>query len=62
MKKLKVAIIGCGLIAQERHIPAFNKIENVDLIAACDINENLAREVASKYKIPKVYSNTSEMF
>lgn len=62
MKKLKVAIIGCGLIAQERHIPAFNKIKNVDLIAACDINEDLAKEVAKKYKIPKVYSDTSEMF
>lgn len=62
MEKLKVAIIGCGLIAQERHIPAFKKIKNAEIIAVCDINEDLAKEVAEMYKISKAYTNTSEMF
>lgn len=62
MKKIKAAIIGCGLIAQERHIPAMTKIKNLDLVAVCDINEKLAKDVAKTYKIPRVYTESSKMF
>lgn len=62
MKKLKVGIVGCGLIVKARHIPAYKRIKkSVDLCAVCDINENLARETAKDYYVPKVYSNVSEM-
>lgn len=60
--KLRVGIVGCGAVAKERHIPSFMKVKNrVILQAACDKNENLARDIAGKYGIPKVYSDISEM-
>lgn len=60
--KLKVGIIGCGAIANIRHIPAFLKLKrDVTLQAVCDKNEVLARETAKKYSIHKVYYDFSEM-
>lgn len=62
MKKLKVAVVGCGLIAKARHIPAYKRMKNsVDLYAVCDRNEDLVRETAKENRIPKAYTDVSEM-
>ena len=61
MKKLKVAVVGCGLIAKNRHIPAYKRMKKVDLCAVCDRDENLAREIAKEYRIPKAYQDVSRM-
>lgn len=60
--RLKVGIVGCGFIAEKRHIPGFMRLKrDVILQAVCDQNENLARNIANKHHIPKVYSELSEM-
>lgn len=60
--KLKVGIIGCGAIANMRHIPAFVGLKGrVTIQAVCDKNEGLAREVANKNNIPGAYSDLSHM-
>jgi len=60
--KLRVGIVGCGLIAEGQHIPSFMRLKrNVVLQAVCDKNENLAREIATKYSIPGVYCDLSQM-
>ncbi|MBI4267981.1 MAG: Gfo/Idh/MocA family oxidoreductase [Chloroflexi bacterium] len=60
--KLKVGIVGCGAIANIRHIPAFLKLKNqVTLQAVCDKNEELATNTARKYGVPGVYSELSQM-
>jgi 2-alkyl-3-oxoalkanoate reductase len=62
MKQLKAAIIGSGLIAKLKHIPAFHKHRHkVRLTAICDTNLEAAREVADKVGIPAVYSDVEEM-
>ncbi|MBS7618943.1 Gfo/Idh/MocA family oxidoreductase, partial [Candidatus Bathyarchaeota archaeon] len=62
MKKLKVAVVGAGFVAQKRHIPAFLRLRNhVSLCAVCDLNIELAKNVASKFNITNTYSNLSEM-
>ena len=35
MKKWKVAIMGCGMIAQEIYIPQMRRIEKAELVAVC---------------------------
>lgn len=62
MKKLKVGVVGCGLISKLRHIPSYKRIKNVELIAVCDLNEQLAKETSDEFKIPKYYTDTSKMF
>jgi predicted dehydrogenase len=62
MKKLKVAVVGCGLIAKARHISSYIRMKkNVDLCAVCDRDKNLARDIAREYRIPKTYQDVSKM-
>jgi predicted dehydrogenase len=60
MEKLRVAVIGCGSIAQYRHLPEYKSNKNVELIAVCDINEERALVVAEKYGV-KAYTNYEEL-
>lgn len=49
MKKIRVAVIGCGAIAQRRHIPEYAGNPNVELIAFVDPKLDRAQEVAAQY-------------
>jgi UDP-N-acetylglucosamine 3-dehydrogenase len=51
MKRLRVGVIGCGSIAQHRHLPEYVANKNVQLVAVCDINAERAKEVAEKYEV-----------
>lgn len=48
-KKLKVAIIGCGGIANGKHLPAIKKNQNIEIEAFCDLIEKKAIEAKAKY-------------
>ncbi|OLE51018.1 MAG: hypothetical protein AUG51_24935 [Acidobacteria bacterium 13_1_20CM_3_53_8] len=62
MPRVKAAIIGTGLIAGKKHIPAFLKHKSkVELAALCDLNQAAAQKVASKFGIPRTYSDIGEM-
>ena len=62
MSKLEVAVVGCGSVAQKRHIPGFLRLRGkVSLCAVCDLNEELATEVAKRFGVPHAYSNLSDM-
>lgn len=52
MKKLKIGVIGCGGISKFTHLPYLAKMENVEVIAVCDIILERAKEQAEKYGIP----------
>lgn len=61
MKKIRVGIIGCGKIAQIRHIPEFQLQEHVQVIAICDMNIERAQHVAQQYQIPNVFKDFREL-
>ncbi|MFC2067611.1 Gfo/Idh/MocA family protein [Chloroflexota bacterium] len=58
---LRVAVIGCGQIGQGHHIPSLQKIKDVELVAVCDTDINLAKETARKFNISSYYTDISEM-
>ncbi|MED1203692.1 Gfo/Idh/MocA family protein [Heyndrickxia acidicola] len=62
-KKLKVAIIGCGGIANGKHLPSLKKIEQVELVAFCDIIKERAVEAAEKFgaEAANVYTDYKEL-
>lgn len=62
-KKVKIGIIGCGGIANGKHMPSLKKIDNVEMVAFCDIIEERAVEAAEKYGIEgaKVYVDYKEL-
>lgn len=51
MEKVRVGVIGCGSIAQHRHLPEYQFNPNVELVAVCDINQERSLEVAEKYGV-----------
>jgi len=58
---LRLGIIGAGHWAQTAHIPSFQKSERSKVLAICDENEDLARKVASQFKIPIVCKDYREL-
>ena len=49
-EKLKVGIIGCGGIANGKHMPSLQKIsDKVEMVAFCDIIEEKAVKAAEKF-------------
>lgn len=60
MKKLKIGIIGCGGIANGKHMPALTtQSDRAEMVAFCDLIIEKAKEAAAKYGTPdaKVYSD-----
>ncbi|MGL6173989.1 MAG: Gfo/Idh/MocA family protein, partial [Cellulosilyticaceae bacterium] len=59
MKKLNVAIVGCGVISQT-HIDAVKKYPNAQVYAVCDIDELKAGKVAWEQDC-RYYTDFEEM-
>lgn len=58
----KVCIIGCGMIAQNAHIPAYQYwSEDFEIVAVCDAFEEAAKKVAKEKGIPNYYSDAAIM-
>ncbi|PLT30432.1 Gfo/Idh/MocA family protein [Peribacillus deserti] len=62
-KILKAAIIGCGGIANGKHMPSLAKLENVELAAFCDIEEERAVKAKADFgkEESKVYKDYIEL-
>ncbi len=64
MSRIKVGIIGCGGIANSKHLPALSRhADTVEIVAFCDIIEERARKAAAQYGTPdaKVYTDYREL-
>lgn len=64
MSKLKVGIIGCGGIANSKHLPALaSQSEKAEMVAFCDIIEERAVKAAKKYGVAgaKTYTDYREL-
>jgi len=62
-KKVKVGIIGCGGIANGKHMPSLKKLKDVEMVAFCDIIPEKAEKAAKEFGIPdaKVYEDYKEL-
>lgn len=59
MSKLKIGIIGCGGIANDKHMPSMAKQQDVELVAFCDLILERAEKAAADYGVAgaKVYTD-----
>ncbi len=61
-EKIRVGIIGCGLISRLRHVPTYKKLaEKVEIASVCDLDEKLASSLAEDFSIPAWYKDVNEM-
>ena len=58
-RKLRVGVIGCGRISV-MHFVSIASIDEVELVACCDIKEDRAQSAAREYGI-KPYTSYEEM-
>ncbi len=60
---VRVGIIGCGGIANGKHMPALSKLKNVKMVAFCDIIEKKALAARDKYGDPDcaVYTDYKQL-
>ena len=56
MPRWRVVLVGCGYISP-LHLAAWSGLENVDVIAVCDLNEKKARERADVFGIERVFTD-----
>jgi Predicted dehydrogenases and related proteins len=63
LSKVQVGIIGCGGIANGKHMPSLATLDNVAQVAFCDIVPERAEEAAAKYGVAdaKVYTDYTEL-
>ena len=64
MAKLKIGFIGCGGIANQKHLPGMaQQTEFVDLVAFCDLIPERAEKAAKEYGTPdaKVYTDYHDL-
>lgn len=59
--QVKVGIYGTGRFANRTHIPNLQKLDDVDVVAVCDVNEEALRETADTFGIPNCYTRAYEM-
>jgi predicted dehydrogenase/nucleoside-diphosphate-sugar epimerase len=55
----RIAIVGCGTVTREFHLPVLAGHENIRLVALIDRDVARARELADQYKVPTVFGNIS---
>jgi len=62
-KKLRIGIIGCGGIANGKHMPGLSKVEEAEMVAFCDIVIEKAEKAAKDFgtEDAKVYSDYKEL-
>lgn len=62
-RKFRIGIIGCGGIANGKHMPALKNQPNAEMVAFCDIVSERAHEAAKEFGTPdaKVYEDYREL-
>lgn len=63
MRKIRAGIIGCGGIANGKHLPAMKKNGNFEIVAFCDLVEERAQKARQEYgtEDAKVFTDYKEL-
>jgi predicted dehydrogenase len=60
-KKVRIGFVGVGGMGQQAHLRNYHIVPECEVVAIAEIRPQLAKRVAEKYHIPKVYSDAGEM-
>ena len=63
MTKVRVGIIGCGGIANGKHMPGLKNVKEAEMVAFCDLIVERAEKAAKEYGVEgaKVYTDYKEL-
>lgn len=60
-RKLRVAVVGCGMIANSAHIPAWLSQPGAEIVGVVDRDLDRAKTLANKHAIPGVFDDVGNM-
>jgi predicted dehydrogenase len=62
MRKLRIGLVGLGLVAQVVHLPVLRMLaDRFEVVAGCDLSLAHSEAVAARHGIPRVYSSHHEL-
>ena len=62
-QQISIGIVGCGGIANGKHLPSLSKVEGVKIVAFCDLEIEKAQAAAKQYGTPdaKVFTDYRDL-
>lgn len=63
MGKIRIGVVGCGFIANRKHLPMMTQHDDVEVVAFCDIIKERAVASAKQFGAPdaKIYENYKDL-
>ena len=61
MEKLNIAVIGCGNIFRCAHLPAYHAMEDVRVVALCDILPERTQRYAPEFPDAQCYTDYEQI-
>jgi len=61
MSHLRIGLIGAGGIARAVHIPGWNAVPDVEVVAVCDVRKPVAESLARDFSIPHVFDHFRDL-
>jgi predicted dehydrogenase len=59
--EIRIGIVGAGQITRTRHLPGFQSLPGVRVVAVCNRRRETGARVARDFDIPKIYSNWEDL-
>jgi len=56
-----VGLIGCGHVAESRHLPALSRLEGARVVAVADLDADRARRVSERFAVQRRYEEPGEL-
>src|SRR5256885_13283076 len=61
-KRLRVGVIGCGLVAQVMHLHYLRELsDRFEIAAICDLSEEVRAAMAREYAVPEQFATWQEL-
>src|SRR3977135_3051323 len=61
-KRLRVGVIGCGLVAQVMHLHYLRELsDRFEIAAICDLSEEVRTAMAREYAVPEHFATWQEL-
>jgi len=60
-KKVRIGFVGVGSMGQCAHLKNYAVLPDCEVVAVAELRQELAKRVAARYGVPKVYRNHEEM-
>ena len=61
-KRLRVGVIGCGLVAQVMHLHYLRELsDRFEIAAICDLSEEVRTAMAREYAVPEQFATWQEL-